>query len=222
MHYKEKLVKEHVGLVKKISSDIYKKIKGRTSLDYDDLVSLGYIGLLQAAERYDASKNVKFTTFAYLRIKGSIYDELRSNSISILGRTTYKRIQNTLLENKSFQGLLYFNEVSRVPFSLNKKICKNENDTEYLDFLKANDCYNADNEYNKKFIVKVLKEAIDNLSKDKYKKMVILFLQGCDYIEIGKRVGYKHATVSIYFIKIRHELFTYFLKNGIRFNDIYS
>lgn len=47
-------------------------------LSYDDLVSAGIVGLLEAAERYDSEKNASLSTFADFRIRGSIIDEVRS------------------------------------------------------------------------------------------------------------------------------------------------
>jgi len=48
------------------------------SVDYDDLVSAGLIGLMQALERFDTSKGFKFKTYAEFRIRGAMIDELRS------------------------------------------------------------------------------------------------------------------------------------------------
>ncbi|MCL2064280.1 MAG: FliA/WhiG family RNA polymerase sigma factor [Candidatus Cloacimonetes bacterium] len=47
------------------------------SLDREDLYSAGVIGLLEAIERFDLTKNVSFKTYATLRIKGAIIDEIR-------------------------------------------------------------------------------------------------------------------------------------------------
>jgi len=46
-------------------------------LTYDDLVSAGTVGLVKAARDYDVSFNAEFQTYAYIRIKGAILDELR-------------------------------------------------------------------------------------------------------------------------------------------------
>jgi RNA polymerase sigma factor for flagellar operon FliA len=43
-------------------------------LEIDDLVSAGTIGLIEAADRYDATRGVPFGTFAYRRIRGAIID----------------------------------------------------------------------------------------------------------------------------------------------------
>ena len=47
-------------------------------LDYEDILSYGTIGLIEALDRFDDSKGVKFETYAISRIRGSIIDALRS------------------------------------------------------------------------------------------------------------------------------------------------
>lgn len=47
------------------------------SIDVEDLVSMGFIGLMDAADKFDPSRGVKFETYAEYRIRGSIFDELR-------------------------------------------------------------------------------------------------------------------------------------------------
>lgn len=49
-----------------------------TSVELDDLLQVGYMGLLNAAERYDPKHGAAFTTYATQRIKGAMLDELRS------------------------------------------------------------------------------------------------------------------------------------------------
>lgn len=48
------------------------------NVDYEDLVSYGVFGLMDAIEKYDPEKKIKFKTYALTRIRGSIIDELRS------------------------------------------------------------------------------------------------------------------------------------------------
>lgn len=70
----EKIVR-YLPLVKFIASRIF---TGRMSpVDQDDLINYGVIGLIDAIDRFDTSKGVKFETYASLRIKGAIIDELR-------------------------------------------------------------------------------------------------------------------------------------------------
>jgi RNA polymerase sigma factor FliA len=46
--------------------------------DAEELVNVGIIGLMGAIEKFDEKRNIRFETFAYLRIKGAVWDELRN------------------------------------------------------------------------------------------------------------------------------------------------
>ena len=49
-------------------------------LSRDDLIAAGRVGLVEAAERYDASKGAQFTTFAYYRVRGAVMDWVRKSA----------------------------------------------------------------------------------------------------------------------------------------------
>lgn len=75
---KTEIVKKYLPLVKYIASKI---IIGKTKyVEYEDLVSYGMIGLMDALNKFDESKGMKFSTYASIRIKGAMIDELRRNS----------------------------------------------------------------------------------------------------------------------------------------------
>jgi RNA polymerase sigma factor for flagellar operon FliA len=65
-------------------SPLVKFVAGRVStglprsIEQADLISYGMFGLIDAIEKFDTSRNIKFETYAILRIKGAIIDELRS------------------------------------------------------------------------------------------------------------------------------------------------
>ena len=70
---------------------------------YEDLESAGVMGLLQALDNYDCSRDIKFNTFAYYRIRGNIIDYLRSiDELPRTHRATYGRAQEVMqqLEQK--------------------------------------------------------------------------------------------------------------------------
>ena len=71
---RENLIIKYLPLVKKIAGRI--DVKG-SEYDQDDLFSIGVIGLMDAIEKFDQSKNVPFEAYANLRIRGSIIDEVR-------------------------------------------------------------------------------------------------------------------------------------------------
>jgi RNA polymerase sigma factor for flagellar operon FliA len=70
------MVTDHLGLVHHIARRMQRHLSTETSLD--DLVSAGSIGLLNAAEHFDASRGLAFSTFATPRIRGAMLDDLRS------------------------------------------------------------------------------------------------------------------------------------------------
>lgn len=72
---REKIILKYIPLVKYVVS---KMIGGLpTNVEYDDLTEYGIIGLLDAIDKYDVTKNINFKTYAITRIRGAIYDELR-------------------------------------------------------------------------------------------------------------------------------------------------
>ena len=72
---KEKIVEKYIPLVKYIASRI---MVGRTTyIEYEDLVSYGLIGLMDALSKFDSSKGIKFSSYASIRIKGAIIDQIR-------------------------------------------------------------------------------------------------------------------------------------------------
>lgn len=64
-------------------SQLVKLVAGRLSMylgynvEYEDLVSYGIFGLIDAIDKFDSAKNVKFETYASLRIRGAILDQIR-------------------------------------------------------------------------------------------------------------------------------------------------
>jgi RNA polymerase sigma factor for flagellar operon FliA len=67
-------------------------------LSYEDLVSAGTVGLVKAARNYDPSHQAEFKTYAYIRIRGAILDELRGWSFvpANISRQIHKALQLSL------------------------------------------------------------------------------------------------------------------------------
>ncbi|MFT6285431.1 MAG: RNA polymerase sigma factor for flagellar operon FliA [Alcanivorax sp.] len=69
------LVKQYLPLVKKIGLHLVARLPQEIQLD--DLLQVGMIGLVQAVENYDPSQGASFNTFAGIRVKGAMLDEVR-------------------------------------------------------------------------------------------------------------------------------------------------
>ncbi len=72
---RDALMTEHVRLVKIIAHHIAVHLPPH--IDVNDLVSAGAVGLLEAIDKFDAARGIKFKTYASIRIRGAIMDELR-------------------------------------------------------------------------------------------------------------------------------------------------
>jgi len=70
------LILQHQDYVNALARGISKKLPKH--VDFEDLVSLGQIGLITAAKQFEPGRGVAFTTFAYYRVRGAIFDGLRS------------------------------------------------------------------------------------------------------------------------------------------------
>ncbi len=68
---------KYLPLVEKVVSQLNIK---RADYDREDLINIGVIGLMDALKKYDRSKKVPFEGYAYIRIKGTIIDEVRKTS----------------------------------------------------------------------------------------------------------------------------------------------
>ncbi len=74
---REEVVLEYAPLVRQIANRLAARLPD--SLDRDDLVQAGMIGLLDAIEKYDPSREAQFRTYAEFRIKGAMLDDLRAS-----------------------------------------------------------------------------------------------------------------------------------------------
>ncbi len=74
----EKWIVGHLPLVKHIVGKQMRYL--RRAVDFDDLISAGMVGLVKAARSFDPARNVTFKTYAYVRIRGAVVDELRNSS----------------------------------------------------------------------------------------------------------------------------------------------
>lgn len=76
---RDRLVTEHVGMAKRIALRVARRLPD--AITKDDMVAAAYLGLTQAAERFDPTRGESFVAFAEKRIRGAVYDELRRGDI---------------------------------------------------------------------------------------------------------------------------------------------
>lgn len=72
---RSQLVEHHVPLVKRIAYHLLGRLP--SDVQVEDLIQAGVVGLLEAARQYDASQGASFETYAGIRIRGAMLDEVR-------------------------------------------------------------------------------------------------------------------------------------------------
>ncbi|MCP4579120.1 MAG: sigma-70 family RNA polymerase sigma factor, partial [Deltaproteobacteria bacterium] len=91
---KDQLVLQYLPYVKNIVQRIHSQLP--IGVEEDDLTNVGVIGLIDAIDRYDPTRGVKFTTYAAFRIRGAVMGELRSRDVvSRTNRSKIRHLQNT-------------------------------------------------------------------------------------------------------------------------------
>ena len=100
---REKLIIEYSPLVKLVAGRLSMYLG--YNVEYDDLVGYGIFGLIDAIDKFDYGKNVKFETYASLRIRGAILDQIRKMDwIPRSLRQKQKRIEAAMAKIESETG----------------------------------------------------------------------------------------------------------------------
>ena len=100
---REKIILEYAPLVKVVAGRLSMYLG--YNVEYDDLVSSGTFGLIDAIDKFDCLKDVKFETYASLRIRGAILDQIRKMDwIPRTIRQKQKRIDAAIKEIEAQYG----------------------------------------------------------------------------------------------------------------------
>lgn len=76
LEIRNSIISKYVNLVKIVSGKLFSYYAQK--IEYDDLMGYGVIGLIDAIDKYDYKKQIKFETYASFRIRGSIIDHVRN------------------------------------------------------------------------------------------------------------------------------------------------
>ena len=100
---REKLILEYAPLVKLVAGRLNMYLGN--NVEFDDLVGYGIFGLIDAIDKFDAFKEIKFETYASLRIRGAILDQIRKMDwIPRTIRQRQKQIDKVITQIQTEQG----------------------------------------------------------------------------------------------------------------------
>jgi len=157
-HYKKEeiRVEDYIPLVRKIASSIYKRLPDYAGVEFEDLVGVGYVGLMEAKHHFDEEKNASFGTYASIIIRGRILDYLRSLDV------------RTKEEKKE--------EINRRKTISIEEFLSDSVKEDRLSFLGTED-NNILERIEKEELVNLVAEAIDSVLNDSEKLVLSLFFK---------------------------------------------
>lgn len=214
---RDAIVKQYMPLVKYVAGKL--SVGLPSCVDYDDLVSFGQMGLLDAVNKFDVARGIKFKTYAVTRIRGAILDELRQlDWVPRSIRQKSKEIDMTIASLEARLGRPasdeeiamemgesveeYQQDLQKVAgtsiMSLNDVWTAGEDGEtpSIVDTIESPKSLNPDVMTERKSIQKIIINAINELpEKEKY---VILFYhyEDATFKEIGLALGVSESRVS--------------------------
>ncbi|MBU3170167.1 FliA/WhiG family RNA polymerase sigma factor [Clostridium estertheticum] len=211
---REQIVKKHIPLVKYIASRV---IIGKTKyVEYEDLISYGMLGLMDALGKYDATKGMKFSSYASIRIKGAMIDELRRNSPISKGAMDKLNRYNEAIEN--LQKCLYreptnheiaselgitINEVAGIEnninyisvVSLEDLIFSDDDDMPLSGTIRDNRSPSPEGALEQKEQVEYLALGLDNVKEKDKLVLTLYYFEGLTLKEIGNILSVSESRV---------------------------
>ena len=210
----EQYILENINLVKYIASKYYTESIG---MEYEDLVSYGTMGLIDAANKYEDDRNCKFSTFASLKIKAYIIDEIRRHSpisrkdVSMINKynCAVQDLQNNLLREPTEIEISKYlsmsvNEIKKIESkinlmtttSLDTVIFQGNNDINLIDTIKDDEKLSPYNIVEEEEKIDMLTKAI-NMLKEKDKLVLSLYYyEELNLKEIGMVLEVSESRVS--------------------------
>ncbi|MBX4265202.1 FliA/WhiG family RNA polymerase sigma factor [Clostridium estertheticum] len=211
---REQIVKKHIPLVKYIASRV---IIGKTKyVEYEDLISYGMLGLMDALGKYDATKGMKFSSYASIRIKGAMIDELRRNSPISKGAMDKLNRYNEAIEN--LQKCLYreptnheiaselgitINEVAGIEnninyisvVSLEDLIFSDDDDMPLSGTIRDNRSPSPEGALEQKEQIEYLALGLDNVKEKDKLVLTLYYFEGLTLKEIGNILSVSESRV---------------------------
>jgi RNA polymerase sigma factor for flagellar operon FliA len=207
-------LEDHIDLVKKIAYQLKSKLP--RNIEEDDLIQAGMIGLLDALNRYEDTQQAQFETYATLRIRGAMLDELRNMDwLPRSVRENMRKIENAILD---LQKKLTRNPTeTEIANALNLSIqdyhkfladnsghqllyledfVTNENDDSYLDRYQTDKNDNPLESLLELGFRDALAKAIDELPERERLMMALYYEQELNLKEIGAVLDVSESRVS--------------------------
>jgi RNA polymerase sigma factor for flagellar operon FliA len=215
----ENLVKQYGYLVEQMANRMSVSIPQRI-IPREDLISLGYIGLIEAINKFEYKKGFQFETFGLWRIKGAMLDGIRKMDWIPRGlrektknlNTAYRHLEQTFLRSPSEEELsqylnLSLDEVDQVIsalsvstlLSLNEPVDGNEDEGKEqfrLDQIRDDKSISQEQQLQMLEFKKLMAESIDKMPEKERLVISLLYYEGLSQVEIAEVLDVTKGRVS--------------------------
>ncbi|WP_027633942.1 FliA/WhiG family RNA polymerase sigma factor [Clostridium hydrogeniformans] len=202
---REQVIKKYIPLVKYIASRV---IVGKTKyIEFEDLVGYGMLGLMDALSKYDKEKGMKFSTYASIRIRGSMIDEIRKISPISKGamdklnkyNEAVEILQNSLMREPTKEEIAkalgvsikdvsdieqYINYISIS--SLEDLIFSEDDDVTLISTIEDKNSPSPEKSYEEKEQLEILAKGIDLLNEKDKLVLSLYYYEELTLKDIGK------------------------------------
>ncbi len=163
--------------------------------DLDDLIGYGMIGLVEAAKKFQPNRGVEFTTFAYPRVNGAIYDGV--SKLSWMSRSRYKRLmrEKANAESEEPDEANDSNE-AKVTASVDELPNVSSLDPESAQNLVADDDETAVSRVARREEEKILSTLIEQLPNREKRLITIIYIEDRTLQEASERLGISKSWAS--------------------------
>jgi RNA polymerase sigma factor for flagellar operon FliA len=214
---RDTFVKQYAPLVKYVAGKVAMGMPH--NVEFDDLVGFGIFGLFDAIGKFDPEKQVKFKTYAVTRIRGAIFDELRSIDWvprSVRQKTreiedAVRRLESSLGRSANDEEIakelgIGIDELQSHMLKISGTSMLSLNDVWYsgedndkvaiVDSIEAPQSMNPENIVEREEIKKVIIQAINELPDKEKKVLVLYYYEDLTLKEIGKVLEVTESRVS--------------------------
>jgi RNA polymerase sigma factor FliA len=213
---KDKLILEYAPLIRYIAQKIAVRLP--SNIELDDLISSGVIGLMDAIDKYDPTRDNKFKTYAEFRIRGSILDELRAQDwVPRSVRDKAKLLDRTMIRLEAEIGRVatdeevasaldmsmeeFYDLVNQTrPVSLlsidDAATFSNVDKKSILNILESCKLSNPFNQLNLKSVKDIMTTAIEELPEKQRLVLSLYYYEDLNLKEIGKVLRVTESRVS--------------------------
>ena len=212
---KDALIMKYASFVKYVAGRIAVNLP--SNVEFDDLVSYGILSLIDAIDKYDSERNVKFKTYAKTRIRGAIFDELRildwtPRSIRQKARKlekAYAKLEGKLGRDAKDEEIAEFLNIDiselhklfdetkkSLLLSLDEIFYDDDEGSSRFDFVEDEKSDNPQSKIEEAEAKKILADAISKLSDRERMVITLYYYEELTSKEIGKILGVSDSRVS--------------------------